>query len=503
MVRKASSYTPRIRLTCVHDRRQFPYPAASENENGEENGEDSSTRKTKINEWSLDNPFENDMQRKSPSSSWNEKKQNRWLSTKRYVPKCNINAVCANCGKLGHLYRNCVLPTMSFGVICFRWVWKKDQNIRIPQYLMVQRRDSLCYVEFVRGKYDLKDVGYITRLLSNMTNEERWKIQTSSFAELWLSFWQLDKIKSVSRDYLSAKQKFEKLRAGYFVTSPSRISPPKTTPPNSHQKREYSSFRTSERNKSRRTEYERALTQQREQDANYGNVWCSFANHNHKNPNPRHSCKSYPCSLYTQIPRYITLSDLINQTAHSSFVEAEWGFPKGRRNINETDVRCALREFSEETGISLTKVHLHLCVRPFEEVFMGCNGVVYKHVYYLVQLIQNGQEDVETVDIFVKLQGHKGQSREVQCIRWFTAEQVLKKIKETNAERKDMFARVDYLINTVPTFGCWMINQSQPRLCGNKSEDVGHKKDEKEDCDEADEVGEAGEAHYSFSVSNN
>jgi 8-oxo-dGTP pyrophosphatase MutT (NUDIX family) len=33
-------------------------------------------------------------------------------------------------------------------------------------------------------------------------------------------------------------------------------------------------------------------------------------------------------------------------------MEPEWGFPKGRRNYNEKDIDCALREFSEETGYS-------------------------------------------------------------------------------------------------------------------------------------------------------
>ena len=28
----------------------------------------------------------------------------------------------------------------------------------------------------------------------------------------------------------------------------------------------------------------------------------------------------------------------------------EWGFPKGRRNYQENDLACALREFQEETG---------------------------------------------------------------------------------------------------------------------------------------------------------
>ena len=32
--------------------------------------------------------------------------------------------------------------------------------------------------------------------------------------------------------------------------------------------------------------------------------------------------------------------------------ETEWGFPKGRRNFQEKDLDCALREFEEETGMN-------------------------------------------------------------------------------------------------------------------------------------------------------
>ena len=36
----------------------------------------------------------------------------------------------------------------------------------------------------------------------------------------------------------------------------------------------------------------------------------------------------------------------------------EWEFPKGRRNYMETDIKCALREFQEETGISKESIKI-------------------------------------------------------------------------------------------------------------------------------------------------
>lgn len=43
-------------------------------------------------------------------------------------------------------------------------------------------------------------------------------------------------------------------------------------------------------------------------------------------------------------------------TIPSHWTEAEWGLPKGRRNLHETDQQVALREFSEETGISSSDI---------------------------------------------------------------------------------------------------------------------------------------------------
>ena len=46
-----------------------------------------------------------------------------------------------------------------------------------------------------------------------------------------------------------------------------------------------------------------------------------------------------------------TLKSLIAE-ANTTWSEPEWGYPKGRRNYQEKDLSCALREFEEETGYS-------------------------------------------------------------------------------------------------------------------------------------------------------
>ena len=52
---------------------------------------------------------------------------------------------CCNCGKTGHLYRKCLSPIISLGGHISKI--RKDQL----KYLLIQRRDTLGFVEFMRG----------------------------------------------------------------------------------------------------------------------------------------------------------------------------------------------------------------------------------------------------------------------------------------------------------------------------------------------------------------
>lgn len=53
----------------------------------------------------------------------------------------------------------------------------------------------------------------------------------------------------------------------------------------------------------------------------------------------------------------------------------EWGFPKGRRNIGESDIACATREFNEETGLNQLQYRIFENLEPIREVFFGNNNV--------------------------------------------------------------------------------------------------------------------------------
>ena len=116
---------------------------------------------------------------------------------------------CLNCGIYGHTSKYCNFPTTSYGIVCY-----KVDNKQIF-YVMIQRKDTLYYVEFVRGNYNIKNKNYIIQMFSKMTMEEREYIRNNSFDDIWNKLW-VDNKKNNSH-YKTVKEKFNMLKNGYYI----------------------------------------------------------------------------------------------------------------------------------------------------------------------------------------------------------------------------------------------------------------------------------------------
>jgi 8-oxo-dGTP pyrophosphatase MutT (NUDIX family) len=57
------------------------------------------------------------------------------------------------------------------------------------QFLLIQRKNSLSFIEFIRGKYHIHDDVYLSKLLRGMTHKEHHYLLTKTFPELWLELW--------------------------------------------------------------------------------------------------------------------------------------------------------------------------------------------------------------------------------------------------------------------------------------------------------------------------
>lgn len=286
--------------------------------------------------------------------------------------KKRLAVFCANCGGYGHVYKTCNHPIISYGIICYKLFYDQHTNSIYPRYLMVQRKDSLCYVEFIRGKYSLNNKAYIMKLFSNMTGKERSKIYSSSFDSLWNEMWCRGNSKdehntrNFNKECKESNEKFDRLKEGYAIKS---------------------------------------------EDGNTS---------------------------------YINMEMLLNST-EPIYSETEWGFPKGRRNINEDDVSCAIREFREETGIAIKDIRINKDIKPLEEVFTGSNNIRYKHVYYIARYY-NTQYTSKQSRPQLYDPDNCVQTKEVKDVQWFTYQEAQDRIRCCNIERKELFKRLNQMI---------------------------------------------------------
>lgn len=119
---------------------------------------------------------------------------------------------CNNCGKNGHLYHQCKLPITSIGIVAFRM---KDN---IPEFLMIRRKDSLGYIDFMRGKYTLQNKEYLINMLNQMTIDEKENLKKMSFDELWKELWGgLAISNQYKNEEIISKEKFIALKKGVLI----------------------------------------------------------------------------------------------------------------------------------------------------------------------------------------------------------------------------------------------------------------------------------------------
>ena len=166
------------------------------------------------------------------------------------IPKKNY--YCSNCNKKGHTFKNCNKPIISNGIIAIyikglnkkiiplleeylvknlkifsnnknqnNHYWldmeNKNKSTKINesiQFLMVQRKNSLGYLEFIRGRYNIDNLTTLTHLLEQMTNEELNNINNNDFDYLWNNLWDSNNIRNKNhhKEYLNSKQKLYQLK---------------------------------------------------------------------------------------------------------------------------------------------------------------------------------------------------------------------------------------------------------------------------------------------------
>tara|TARA_Y100000768_G_scaffold385649_1_gene372238 strand:- start:726 stop:1550 length:825 start_codon:yes stop_codon:yes gene_type:complete len=120
---------------------------------------------------------------------------------------------CNNCGNYGHIYRNCRHPILSYGIILYH----REVDSGEYRIILVERKDSLSYIEFIRGRYkNPSNYEYIQLLISRMTEKEKNRLLKNDFDTLWKELWiHTDTVNQrIQKEYQKSKVIFNKLKEG-------------------------------------------------------------------------------------------------------------------------------------------------------------------------------------------------------------------------------------------------------------------------------------------------
>ena len=251
---------------------------------------------------------------------------------------------CNNCGKVGHSFHQCKNPITSLGIITIR---KSERGI---EYLLICRKDTLGYVDFLRGRYNCYNKNYLRNIINVMTEKEKNNLLTKDFKELWNNLWGTTAGIQYRGEEKTSEEKMATLIKGVQVGD-----------------------------------------------------------------------------------NFYTLRSLIEDSKYN-WSEPEWGFPKGRRNYQEKDLECAIREWTEETGYKREDIVLVNNIMPYEEIFTGSNYKSYKHKYY-----------IGTINDRTSSEPHF-QKSEVSQLSWKTFDEAIKLIRPYNLEKVNILTRLNNVL---------------------------------------------------------
>jgi len=164
---------------------------------------------------------------------------------------------CTNCQKYGHINKRCHSPMESYGIVAtqfenplclFLWLLKQNKleyflpdSIKILekwediildsslkntlekyQLLMIRRKHSFSYVSWIRGKYNMFDIPYITYMFQTMSQKEIDNILHMEFETAWRDLWSTSSSLSLEQlmehtEYLPSKKKWDQWKNGFLL----------------------------------------------------------------------------------------------------------------------------------------------------------------------------------------------------------------------------------------------------------------------------------------------
>jgi len=282
---------------------------------------------------------------------------------------------CSNCNKYGHSNKQCNEPIISVGIICISLDISKNTNqitnkeldnitnfnySRLSnlnkiqfyknkiKFLLVQRKHSLNYINFIRGLYNETDYEQLKEIFSYMSKEEINKIYKYDFSYLWSELWNKTANKKIyQKEYYDSMNKFNYLKDNNLIKKLYKIG-----------------------------------------------------------------------SIYDS---------------------PEWEIPKGKKNYNETNLECAMREFNEETGINNDQYSIFKNIYTLHDNFIGTDSNNYRHVYYIG--LYNNYENIDNINI-----NNIKSKDEISQVKWCTWDEAISLIRPYHQNRINIINKVFLLM---------------------------------------------------------
>jgi len=140
----------------------------------------------------------------------------------------NKSNTCNNCGKQGHQFHNCKLPITSYGIILFQ---HSDEGLK---FLMIRRKDSFGYIDFMRGKYSPYNIEQIQQSIDEMSINEKTRILNEPFDNLWKIMWGDNNGTQYKSEEHTSSKKYDLIKNGIlidnkYITLTDIVSNSKTT----------------------------------------------------------------------------------------------------------------------------------------------------------------------------------------------------------------------------------------------------------------------------------
>jgi len=226
----------------------------------------------------------------------------------------------------------------SYGIILFKIVNGK------PKYLMVCRKSTYYFVDYILGKYNEKNREYLKFMIQNMTISERRKITVQTYEQLWNNLY-------------------------YNERAP------------------------------------------------HGNFFDYVK-------------KKFECNKDT--------FNILNSTINALYKFPEWGFAKGRQEFNEDPFDTACRELLEETSIYKESYNILTNILPFEETYIGTNGIQYRNIFFIANAKSNCMPYLD--------KKNKSQCREIGYISFFNFETAITKFRKHEYSKKYLLEKVHKIL---------------------------------------------------------